>query len=99
MATLIAAHDKLGLPIVPVKCEGPVTMLTYLGIAVHRYLRTMQIKLRLGKNNCNNLTWLGIKAGRRCDSESLMGLLQHAAIAVCPVCRFVKGLSWVKDKE
>ena len=43
MVTLLATCNRLGVPIAPDKCEGPVTRLTYLGIEVD----TVQMQLRL----------------------------------------------------
>ena len=90
-ATLLATCNRLGVPIAPDKCEGPTTMLTYLGIEVDTVL--MQLRLpeeKLKRVQATVAEWLGRKAGRRRELESLVGLLQHAARVVRPGRRFVR---------
>ena len=80
MVTLLATCSSLCVPIAPDKCEGPATRLTYLGIEVD----TIQMQLRLPEEKLRRvratvIEWIGRKVGRRCELESLVGLLQHAA--------------------
>ena len=104
MVTLLATCNRLGVPITPDKCEGPVTRLTYLGIEVD----TVQMQLRLPEEKLRRVQatvgeWLGRKAGRRRELESLVGLLQHAAKVVHPGRRFVRRIiavmTTVKDRD
>ena len=104
MVTLLATCNRLGVPIAPDKCEGPVTRLTYLGIEVD----TVQMQLRLPEEKLRRVQatvgeWLGRKAGRQRELESLVGLLQHAAKVVCPGRRFVRKIiavmTTVKDRD
>ena len=104
MATLLATCSRLGVPVAPEKCEGPTTMMTYLGIEVD----TMQMQLRLPEQKMRRVQatvveWLGCKAGRRRELESLVGLLQHTAKVVHPGCRFVRRIiavmTTVKDRD
>ena len=104
MATLLVTCNRLGVPVAPEKCEGPTTMLTYLGIEVD----TMQMQLRLPEQKLRRVQatvgeWLGRKAGRRRELESLVGLLQHAAKVVRPGRRFVRRIiavmTTVKDRD
>ena len=104
MVTLLATCNRLGVPIAPDKCEGPVTRLTYLGIEAD----TVQMQLRLPEEKLRRVQatvgeWLGRKAGRRRELESLVGLLQHAAKVVRPGRRFVRRIiavmATVKDRD
>ena len=79
-------------------------MMTYLGIEVD----TMQMQLRLPEQKLRRVQatvveWLGRKAGRRHELESLVGLLQHAAKVVPPGCRFMRRIiavmTTVKDRD
>ena len=103
-AALLATCSRLGVPIAPDKCEGPATRLTYLGIEVD----TIQMQLRLPVEKLRRVQttvreWLGRKAGRRRELESLVGLLQHAAKVVRPGRRFVRRtivvMTAVKDRD
>ena len=90
MATIMSTCSKLGVPIAPEKCEGPSTCITYLGIE----LDTQSMELRLPAEKLKRVKaviqeWLGRKAGKRQDLESLLGLLQHAAKVVRPGRTFV----------
>ena len=104
MVTLLATCNRLGVPIAPDKCGGQVTRLTYLGIEVD----TVQMQLRLPEEKLRRVQatvgeWLGRKAGRRRELESLVGLLQHAAKVVRPGHRFVRRIiavmTTVKDRD
>ena len=104
MVTLLATCERLGVPIAPDKCEGPSTRLTYLGIEID----TVQMQLRLPEEKLRRVQatvreWLGRKAGRRRELESLVGLLQHAAKVVRPGRRFVRRIivimTTVKDRD
>ena len=104
MVTLLATCERLGVPIAPDKCEGPATRLTYLGIEID----TVQMQLRLPEEKLRRVQatvreWLGRKAGRRRELESLVGLLQHAAKVVRPGRRFVRRIivimTTVKDRD
>ena len=90
---LLECCGTLGVPIAQEKCEGPTTCLTFLGIEID----TQALELRLPADKLNRVQmtvreWLGRKAARKRDLESLLGLLQHAAKVVKPGRRFVRRL-------
>lgn len=93
LAKLLDCCSKLGVPIAQEKCEGPTTCLTFLGIEID----TEALELRLPADKLTRVQrtvseWLGKKAARRRELESLLGLLQHAAKVVRPGRRFVRRL-------
>ena len=91
MAIMVETCGKLGVPLAPEKCEGPATCITYLGIEVDS--GCMELRLppeKLLRVKAVVIEWLGRKAGKRRDLESLVGLLQHAAKVVRPGRRFVR---------
>ena len=81
------------MPIALEKCEGPTTCLIFLGIEID----TQALELRLPADKLIRVQttvreWLGKKAARKRELESLLGLLQHAAKVVRPGRRFVRRL-------
>ena len=74
-------------PVASEKIEGPATTLTYLGIEMD----TVNMQLRLPQDKLDRVKavvdqWLvRRKAGKKCDLQSLAGLLQHAAKVVRPI--------------
>ena len=82
---------RLGIPLEPVKLEGPTTCLTYLGIEVD----TDAMQLRLPPEKLSKLRSLldivvGKKAMSNGELQSLVGLLQHATKAVKPERSFMR---------
>ena len=103
-ATLSVTCNRLGVPITPDKCKGPATRLTYLGIEVD----TIEMQLHLPEEKLKRVQatvteWLGRKAGRRRELESLVGLQQYAARVVRPGRRFMRRIivvmTAVKDRD
>ena len=93
LSILTECCSRLGVPIAQEKCEGPTTCLTFLGIEID----TGALELRLPADKLTRVRnivteWLGKKAARRRELESLLGLLQHAAKVVRPGRRFVRRL-------
>lgn len=81
---------KLGVPVAQEKCEGPATTLTYLGIEIDLVAMELCLpvdKLRRIREKLAN--WMGRKASRRRELESLPGLLKHAA----KIVKLGRGLS------
>ena len=81
----------LGVPVATEKTVGYTTCLTFVGIEVETSqweLRPPQEKLERVKQIVQE--WIGRKATRRRELESLLGLLQHAAKVVSPGRRFVR---------
>ena len=75
------------------KGEGPTTVLTFLGFE----LDTEQLVVRLPDKKLQKTRalvqdWVGKKACRKRDLESLLGHLQHAATVVRPGWTFVRRL-------
>ena len=104
MATMLETCGKLGVPIAPEKCEGPATCITYLGIEVDS--ETMELRLpleKLQRVRTSVTEWLGWKAGKGRDLESLVDLLQHAAKVVhlgrTFVCRVIQLTASVRSRN
>ena len=92
-ANLADSCSRLGISIAQEKYEGPNTCLTFLGIEVG----TQTLELHLPADKLTRVMrtvgeWLGRKAARKRDLESLLGLLQHVAKVVRPGRRFVRRL-------
>ena len=74
--------SRLGLPLHPTKCEGPTTLLVFLGIeldSVSQTARLPQEKLAETRRLLNK--WAGKRWCSRTELESLIGTLHH----VCKV--------------
>ena len=76
---------RLGVPVAPVKCEGPASVLTFLGFE----LDTNQMVVRLPQAKLQRILemvrqWVGKKGCRKQELESLLGHLQHTAVVVQP---------------
>ncbi len=90
---MLAACEKLGVPVAQHKCEGPVTCLTFLGIEVD----TIAQEIRLPREKLHNLRqllgkWQGNQSFSPAEVESLVGHLSHAATVVRPGRRFLRGM-------
>ena len=82
---------ELGVPVATAKTVDPTTCLTFLGMEVD----TDRLELCLPQEKLQRVKqmvqeWMGRKAARRRELESLLGLLQHAAKVVSPGRRFVR---------
>lgn len=102
--TFLQTCDYLGVMVAQEKCMGPSTCLTFLGIEID----TIKMELRLPEDKLVRVrevvtNWLGRKAGRRREIESLLGLLQHAAKVVRPGRRFtrriIQVMTSVQDRD
>ena len=71
----------LGIPLAEEKCEGPGTLLTFLGIEVNTVDITLSLQATKLKQIQRELEqWSHRKScRRRQELESLIGLLHHAA--------------------
>ena len=71
-----------GTPFKPDKCEGPATVLGFLGLE----LDTEKLEIRLAQDKLHGLlealsSWRGRKACRKRELLSLIGSLSHACKA------------------
>ena len=85
LSKLVLTYDALGIPIATEKLEGPSTTLTFLGIE----LDTEAMRMCLPREKLERLVasirgWLGRKACRKRELQSLAGLLQHASSVIRP---------------
>ena len=83
----------LGIPLAEEKCEGPCTVLTFLGIEID----TVQMTLSLPAKKLDRIQeelqlWSSRRTCRRRELESLIGLLHHAARVVKPGRSFLHRL-------
>ena len=84
----------LGIPLAEEKCEGPCTVLTFLGIQID----TVRMSLSLPAEKLDRIQrelerWSSRKSCRRRELESLLGLLHHAARVVKPGRSFLHRLT------
>ena len=83
--------QRLGVPLVMAKLEGPACSLQFLGII----LDTDQFELRLPKEKLQRLTalitqWQGKRSCKKRELLSLIGQLQHACQVVRPGRTFLR---------
>ena len=86
-------REVSGIPLAEEKCEGPHTMLTFLGIQID----TVQMTLSLPAEKLDRIhgeleAWSSRRSCRRRELESLLGLLSHAARVVRPGRSFLHRL-------
>ena len=75
------------------KGKGPITALTFLGFEVDTEQLVVRLPdKKLQKTKALVQDWVGKKACRKRDLESLLGHLQHAATVVRPGRTFVRRL-------
>ena len=91
MDTLVYTCNRVGLPLVPEKCEGPTCSMVYLGIEID----TMTMCMRLPTDKLDRLVseiarWSCKKSCTRSELQSLTGQLQHAATVVKPGRTFLR---------
>ena len=82
---MLASCARLGVPVAPGKCMGPVSVLVFLGLE----LDTEQMIVRLPHEKLQRTVslvreWIGKKGCRKRELESLLGHLQHAATVIHP---------------
>ena len=83
LSGIIQTCKLTGTPLEVEKCEGPATIITFLGMELDTQL--MQIRLppeKLEKLRHQLLMWEKRKAGKKRDLLSLIGSLQHSSKAV-----------------
>ena len=91
LAITLAVCKRLGLPLHPGKCEGPATVLVVLGIeldSVSQIACLPSEKLSALQDLISS--WLPRKSCNRCDLESLICHLHHAAKVVWPGRTFLR---------
>ena len=90
---MLAICRRLGVPVAPAKCEGPATVLVFLGFeldTINMVVRLPQAKLQ--RTLALVREWVGKKSCRKRELESLLGHLQHAATVIRPGSTFVRRL-------
>ena len=90
---MLALCRRLSVPVAPAKCEGPTTVLVYLGFELdtdNMVVRLPQAKLQ--RTLVLVQEWVGKRGCRKRELESLLGHLQHAATVVRPGHTFVRCL-------
>ena len=93
MERILSVCRRLGVPVAPSKCEGPATVLVFLGFEIDSdslVVRLPEEKLR--RTKAKVAEWVDKKACKKRDLESLLGHLQHAATVVRPGRTFVRRL-------
>ncbi len=91
LAVALAVCKPLGLPLHPEKCVDPATVLVVLGIeldSISQIARLAAEKLSALKDLIRS--WLPRKYYNRCELESLIGHLHHAAKVVWPGRTFLR---------
>ena len=83
--SMLQIFTELGIPFAPGKCEGPATVLIFLGIEID----TVKQELRLPSQKLIRLqetiaAWRGRKRCTKRELLSLIGQLQHASTVVKP---------------
>ena len=71
------------------KCAGPSSKLAFLGFELDTIL--MAVRLPEEKLQCKKLLvqkWMGRRACRKRDLESLLGMLQQLFVQVVPSCAY-----------
>ena len=90
---MLATCQRLGVPVAQEKCAGPAAVLVFLGFELdtnQMVIRLPEVKLHRTQSLVRD--WLGKKACKKRDLESLLGHLQHAATVVHPGRTFVRRL-------
>ena len=83
----------LGVPVAPLKIEGPATTLTFLGIDIDTH--TFELRLPQTKMHCLRellQLWVSKRSCTRKELESFLGHLSHAATVVRPGRTFLRQL-------
>ena len=83
--------QQLGVPVAHHETEGPVTVLTFLGIQLDT--RTMTLSLpqdKLARTLALVLSWRSRQTATKHELQSLVGHLSHAAVVVLPGRTFLR---------
>ena len=84
---------RLGVPVAKAKCAGPASTMIFLGFEVDTVERVVRLPSdKLQKTLAMVRAWIGRKACKRRELESLLGHLQHTASVVQPGRTFVRRL-------
>ena len=83
LSQILSALGQMGVPVAVEKIEGPVFVVSFLGIIID----TSNFELRLPGPKLDYTrdlvrTWRGRRTGKRGDFESLLGHLSHAATVI-----------------
>ena len=93
METVVPLCAELGLPVAPAKLDGPSTTITFLGIEIDSC--SQELRLPPEKLACITVKlkqWEGRRSATKCQLQSLIGLLNHAAAVVRPGRTFLRQL-------
>ena len=88
---MLSSCRSLGVPVAPEKCAGPATVMVFLGFeldTISMVVRLPDVKLQATLHLVRE--WMGKRACRKRELESLLGHLQHAATVVRPGRTFVR---------
>ena len=90
---MLSVCRQLGVPVAQEKCAGPTAVMVFLGFELdsnRMVVRLPEEKLR--RTLAMVQEWMGKKACKKRELESLLGHLQHAATVVRPGRTFVRRL-------
>ncbi len=83
--------EQLGVPLAPVKCEGPTTCLTFLVIEIDKVAMELRLSAQKVAELCALVAeWRTNQSRTRKELESLTGHLQQAATVVRPGRTFLR---------
>ena len=106
LSTALAVCKQLGLPLNSGKCEGPAMVLVVLGIkldSVNQVARLPADKLVALQGLISSWLQRTCKHCNRCELESLIGHLHHAAKVVWPgrtfLCRMIDLLCYFRKMD
>ena len=93
LESMLATCRRLGVPVAPAKCMGPTSVLVFLGFELDTNALVVRLPAeKLRRTQLLVREWMGKKACRRRELESLLGHLQHAATVIHPGRTFVRRL-------
>ena len=104
LEVMLSCCQRLGVPVSVEKCAGPSSKIVFLGFE----LDTISMVVRLPEEKLQHIKllvqkWMGRRACRKRDLESLLDHLQHAAAVIRPgrtfVRRLIELLSAFQNKE
>ena len=89
--TVLRACADLGVPLALEKLEGPTSCLTFLGIEMDMDAGTLRLpREKLDRLHLMLQQWVGRKACKRRELESLVGTLQHVCKVIHPGRSFLR---------
>ena len=90
---MLSVCRRLGVPVALAKCAGPAWVLVFLGFELDTNLMVVRLpEEKLQRTLSMVREWMGKRACRKKELESLLGHLQHAATVVRPGRTFVRRL-------